>query len=113
MRPGLTVAAILGALALAACSGADTSTPVPEVGEPFDGGSAADFFRSNCSSCHGQDRQGGIGPALRADALTRDDAFYFDAIARGRSGTAMPAWRRAGVTDTEINALIDFLRSAP
>ena len=108
------MAAILGALVLAACSGAaDTSTPVPEDGEPFDGRTAAEFFGSRCSSCHGQKRQGGVGPSLLPERLTKDDAAYFDAIAHGRPGTAMPAWRAQGVTDAEINALIEFLRSSP
>jgi mono/diheme cytochrome c family protein len=43
----------------------------------------------------------------------KDDAAYFDTIAHGRPDTPMPAWQAQGVTDTEINALIEFLRSPP
>lgn len=115
MRTSLRVTAILVAVLLAACSSnVDTSTPVPDDGgEPFRGRTVADYFASNCSSCHGGDRGGGIGPSLRPDDLTEDDAFYFDTIAEGRAGTSMPAWRRSGLTDREITALVDFLRSEP
>lgn len=101
-------------IAIAACSSADTSTPVPDDGEPLFGGrSVAEYYRSNCSSCHGGDRGGGIGPALRPDDLGEDDAVYFEVIAQGRGGTSMPAWRRAGLNDREITALVDFLRTEP
>lgn len=112
LRARLGGLALLLAAVAAGCSNTDTSTPVPDDGEPpFGGRPVADYFRSNCSSCHGTDRQGGIGPALLPDALTEDDAFYFDTIAQGRG--SMPAWRRSGLTDREITALIEFLRSEP
>ena len=114
MRRGVAVVAILVSVALGACGGGDTSTPVPDDGAPiFDGRPVGDFYRSNCSSCHGTDRGGGIGPALEPDRLTNDDAFYADTIARGRAGTSMPAWRTRGLNDREIAALVDFLRTEP
>lgn len=114
MRSAFGAIVVLGALAFAACSSADTSTPVPDDGEPLFGDrTAAEYFQSNCSSCHGGDRGGGIGPSLRPDDLTEDDAFYFDTIAQGRAGTSMPAWRRSGLTDREITVLVEFLRSEP
>jgi len=102
-------------VALAACAAAaDTSTPVPDDGGPlFDGRSAATYYRENCSSCHGSDRAGQIGPSLRPEALTKDDSIYLETIANGRSGTAMPAWRRSGLTDREIEALVEFLHTEP
>lgn len=115
MRASLAaLAAGASSLAAACGGGADTSTPVPDDGgAPFDGRTAAEFYATNCSSCHGVDRRGARGPALTPNSLTMDDAFYFETIARGRLGTAMPAWRRSGLTDAEISALIDFLRSPP
>lgn len=73
--------------------------------------SLADFYKANCASCHGADRRGGIGPALTPDRLVESDDFYFDAIARGRPGTLMPGWSDAGLTDSDIRALIAFLRT--
>lgn len=107
--------AILGALLTTAClSAGDTSTPVPDDGGAlFDGRTAADFYGSNCSSCHGRDRGGGIGPSLEPDKLSKDDAVYFETIARGRSGSSMPAWRLKGLTDREIDALVALLRTEP
>lgn len=114
MRSGLGAIVILGALVLAACSSADTSTPVPDDGGPLFGDrTAAAYFQSSCSSCHGGDRSGGIGPSLRPDDLTEADSVYFETIAGGRGGTSMPAWRRAGLNDREITALVEFLRSEP
>ena len=106
------MAAVLVGIAVAACSSADTATPVPDDGAAlFDGRDVTEFFRSNCSSCHGRDRGGGIGPSLRPDDLTEADSFYFETIAHGRG--SMPAWRAQGVRDREIEALIEFLRRDP
>jgi len=114
LRAALGTLLVLVTVVVAACSGGSTATPVPDDGGALFGGrEVADYFRSNCSSCHGTDRAGGIGPALLPERLTEDDGFYFETIAQGRSGTSMPAWRRAGLTDREIEALVDFLRTEP
>ena len=110
----VVVVAVLVSGALVGCGGGDASTPVPDDGGPLFGGKpVADFYRANCSSCHGTDRGGGIGPALVPERLTRDDAFYFDTIAQGRPGTAMPVWRNRGLNDREIAALVEYLRTEP
>ena len=72
-----------------------------------------DFYRANCAVCHGDRRQGVIGPPLLPATLTADDEFYFDAIANGRPATAMPAWSRLGLAPGDIRALIDFLWTEP
>jgi mono/diheme cytochrome c family protein len=114
LRARLGAFAVLVSIVLAACSSGDGSTPVPDDGgPPFDGKPVGDFYRANCSSCHGTDRGGGIGPALTPERLTREDAVYFDAIARGRPGTSMPVWRNRGLTDQEITALVEYLRTEP
>ena len=114
LRAGLGTLLVLVTAVVAACSSGSTATPVPDAGGPlFDGREVADYFRSNCSSCHGTDRAGGIGPALLPERLTKDDAFYIETIAQGRAGTSMPAWRRAGLTDREIAALVEFIRTEP
>ncbi len=73
-------------------------------GEPV-----ADFFAANCAVCHGQNREGLVGPALTPESLTEADEFYFETIRDGRPGTAMPSWAAAGLTDSDINALVTFI----
>jgi cytochrome c55X len=72
----------------------------------------AQFFSANCAVCHGANRQGGIGPALTPARLTQPDEFYFDTIANGRPGTAMPAWRTtANLSDEDIRNLVTFIKT--
>jgi mono/diheme cytochrome c family protein len=119
------------ALLLGACGGSNsatgdaTTTPTavpspaatatPDDAELFDGKTAAEFFVTNCSTCHGSDRQGisGLGLPLVPDALVKDDAFYIDTILNGRAGTVMPVWGQQGVSEAEATALVAFFRTAP
>jgi plastocyanin/DNA-binding beta-propeller fold protein YncE len=79
----------------------------------FDGKSISRFFADTCGGCHGQDRQGGTGPALIPGRLAEDDEAYFDRIANGKPGTIMPAWSSLGVSNEEIWGLIGYIRSEP
>jgi cytochrome c55X len=69
------------------------------------------FFAQNCAVCHGQSREGLVGPALTPAVLTQPDEFYHDTIANGRPGTAMPPWAAAGLTDEEITNLVNFIKN--
>ena len=71
------------------------------------------FFQASCSACHGADRAGlpGLGLPLLPSVLTQPDEFYFEVIANGRAGTVMPSWRAAGLTDDDINALVQFIKN--
>jgi len=101
-------------LVLATTGGPDvTVTPTgTATGEPsgptVQGIPVAEFFAASCAVCHGQDRQGLVGPALTPERLTQPDEFYFDTIKNGRAGTVMPAWGQQGLTDEDINALLQF-----
>ena len=55
---------------------------------------AMTLYAENCVVCHGSDGAGiGATPPLATDALrTADYATLVKVIARGRTGTAMPAW---------------------
>ena len=75
--------------------------------------SADAFFLANCAACHGFDREGGAGPSLLPDRLDRADGYYTDRILNGVPGTKMPAWREAGLSDAQAQALVDYLRSEP
>ncbi|MBM4391152.1 MAG: c-type cytochrome [Deltaproteobacteria bacterium] len=69
-------------------------------------------YAERCAECHGATGQGGTAPALANPVLlaTASDAFLRDTIARGRTGTPMPAFR--GVLDeSELDAVTAFLRS--
>ena len=120
------------ALLLASCGGGDSDDTEPTAeptetaaatepsgggggGELFGGREVGEFFSLNCSACHGENREGvtGLGLPLLPDVLTEGDDFYFDPIKNGRTGTVMPAWGQSGVSDDEITALVEFIRTAP
>ena len=86
-------------------------TPGAGEGGTVQGVPVADFFQSTCAACHGADRAGitGLGLPLTPDALTQPDEFYFNTIAEGRPGTVMPSWRANGLTDEEIQTLVEFI----
>ncbi|TYC57460.1 cytochrome C oxidase Cbb3 [Marinobacter sp. BW6] len=71
------------------------------------------LYQQHCASCHGQDRLGGMGPALLPDNLSRlKKPQAEDAISNGRPATQMPAF--ADVLDKEsITALADFIYRPP
>ena len=94
--------------------GATPTAKAPPSGPLVKGLAVPTFFQANCAVCHGQQRQGGVGPALLPARLTQPDAFYADTIANGRPGTAMPAWRQtAQLTDEEIASLVTFIKTNP
>jgi mono/diheme cytochrome c family protein len=99
---------------LAACASGG-ATPSPTLPFAADSGPDAvvELYRDSCGGCHGPDREGGVGPALIPERLEADDDFYFDIIKNGKPGTVMPAWGPMGMTDEEIRALIDLIRSEP
>ena len=82
-----------------------------EIAETVQGKEVARFYQLNCSSCHGLDQQGIVGPALTVDALVQEDQFYIDTIADGRPGTVMPSWSANGLTTPEIRALVHWLKA--
>ncbi|MBI2287919.1 MAG: cytochrome c [Chloroflexi bacterium] len=93
---------VILAAVLVDCGG--TTTPPPTI-------DAAAIFLQNCYHCHGIDREGIIGPSLKAEALRergRSDTYIRETITNGRGG--MPAWKDT-LSPAEIEALIKFLRS--
>ncbi len=90
---------------------ATAKTKAPPSGPLVKGLAVADFFKANCAVCHGQNRQGGVGPALTPARLTNTDEFYFDTITNGRPGTAMPSWKAAGLSEEDIRNLVQFVKT--
>jgi cytochrome c oxidase cbb3-type subunit 2 len=51
---------------------------------------ALSIYAKNCASCHGDKRQGGLGPALQGSAKT--DRELFAVISKGLEANGMPAF---------------------
>jgi mono/diheme cytochrome c family protein len=76
------------------------------------------IYASSCSGCHGVRGEGGEGPALNNPVLQQfaTDTYFAETIARGRRGTAMPAWRESSpvhptLAPSEIESVVTFIRS--
>ncbi len=71
----------------------------------------ASIYGPSCTVCHGADGQGDIGPSISGSEFLAlvDDEYLFDALALGRPGTGMPAWRH--LSGADIASLIMHLRS--
>ncbi|MBI3188711.1 MAG: c-type cytochrome [Gammaproteobacteria bacterium] len=86
------------------------------------------LFDQHCSSCHGANGVGGRGtgvmfsrphdlpivpPALNNSGFlaSASDAMIHSVIAHGRSNTPMPAAKLLGVTPTQINDIVSYIRS--
>ncbi|MEM4724175.1 MAG: cytochrome c, partial [Candidatus Hadarchaeum sp.] len=74
------------------------------------------LYAENCSVCHGLQGEGiGSNPPLNTSALASmpyDDLFK--TIARGRYGTAMPAWSKeegGPLSDYQISELIALIQA--
>jgi cytochrome c oxidase cbb3-type subunit 3 len=81
----------------------------------------AELFAANCAFCHGHGATGQnwIGSFIephprdlsdRAWQQSVSDAQLFDMIANGKTGTAMPAWKRV-LTPADIDAVVRYLRA--
>lgn len=51
---------------------------------------AKSIYAKNCASCHGDERKGGLGPALRGSS--KSDAELFTVISKGIEANGMPAY---------------------
>jgi len=93
--------------------GEATPEPLPEEPEAqveVAGVLVGTFYQNTCATCHGTERQGGVGLPLTPTALTQPDEFYVDTILNGRENTAMPPWAGT-VTPEEAQAIVTFLKN--
>ena len=74
-----------------------------EKTEKFD---AATFAKHNCTSCHGQNLEGGMGPKL---AGSSKDAGEMKKIIRDGKGS-MPAHDEATISDKDLDTLVKYLK---
>ena len=98
-RPLMLAAAIAAAVTLAPVAGAaGGGTASAGSGAPPDSARQRELLvllKQDCGSCHGMRLTGGLGPALTPEALRTKPAESLAAtIVYGRTGTAMPPWRR-------------------
>lgn len=72
------------------------------------------LFTTTCTTCHGENGSGGIGPAINSQQFLsrKDDAAIEQAIIQGgkRPNSSMPAFGER-LTSVEITALVRYIRS--
>ncbi|GMU41197.1 MAG: hypothetical protein AMXMBFR23_20630 [Chloroflexota bacterium] len=129
MRGVLVTAVALGGFTAVACGGgedegdaaaATTEAAVTATAEEHEddsddlikGLAPKDFYNANCATCHGPNREGGVGLPLTPQSLTNTDEFYADTIKNGRAGTGMTMMGTIlGMSDEEIATLVEFLKT--
>lgn len=73
------------------------------------GSASADLYRQHCARCHGEQRLGGMGPALLPENLKRlRPAAALKVVRDGLPATQMPGFA-AQLTDRQIQSLVDFI----
>ena len=98
MKPSIVIASVVMTFCLALSPGRAKADPDP-----------AALFKDNCASCHGEQRFGGIGPALIPESLGRTKpAALVATITNGRVQTQMPAFGDK-LTGDEIAALAAYI----
>jgi mono/diheme cytochrome c family protein/DNA-binding beta-propeller fold protein YncE len=81
----------------------------PDKADP--GARAAALYREHCVACHGEQRLGGMGPALLPQSLERlKPAEAHKVITQGRAATQMPAFKEQ-LSGEDIQALAQWIYS--
>lgn len=75
-----------------------------------------DLYAENCVSCHGEDGEGDVGPALNSKPFLKlaSNAALFNLTRTGIPGTIMPAWGQdfgGPFTDEQIGNIVVYIRS--
>ncbi len=119
--PGLTPVPTLAAgaeptLVPALQVAAEATVSAPITSTRADAALGAPIFLKNCSTCHGAQGEGVVGPALRNSQYiqTAGDQAVFQTIAEGRPGTKMPAWLQVDggpLDETQITDVIAYLHA--
>lgn len=73
--------------------------------------SGARLYTEHCTSCHGERREGGIGPSLNSPEFLKlaDNRFLHATLTNGRRGTAMADYSYLGAR--ALGNLVAYLRS--
>jgi cytochrome c oxidase cbb3-type subunit 3 len=115
--PRCLIAAAIGAMLLSGCASPQGQ---PSKGsEPLAPNEVMNFgtlYTENCAGCHGVEGRGGaaIAPSDPVYLAIADDAAIRNVIAKGRPGTAMPAFAQSSggmLTDKQIDVITSGMRS--
>ena len=70
--------------------------------------SGEEVYQARCSSCHGGDLSGRVGPALNAEssAASMPDSYWVQTITKGKG--SMPAQR---LNDEEVSLVVEYIKS--
>lgn len=104
------------ALVLGACGGDDgasddtadkgsSDTDTAEEGATDNASAGEDIFKSNCSSCHGADLSGGVGPNLTKVGSDHSADDIKEIVQNGKG--QMPAQKQ--VTGDDLDTLANWL----
>lgn len=79
------------------------------VGRPADDATGDEIYTQLCARCHGDDLEGGIGPALGPDSNAADesDEFLEFTIVNGRG--RMPSFS-SSLDEEQLDRLIGYMR---
>lgn len=66
-------------------------------------------YQNNCARCHGQEGEGGTGPALAGNQQLQNAQYILDQIRNGGGG--MPAFGDQ-LSDQQINAVASYIRTS-
>ncbi len=84
------------------------STSVQAQGDPVSG---AMLFRANCAACHGDQMEGGIGPALNTNEITTaEEAALQQKVVVGIEANGMPAFKDQ-LSEQEILDVVALLKN--
>ncbi|MFD1731647.1 c-type cytochrome [Deinococcus malanensis] len=101
----------------------DTGTGTPGTGTTNAGNAAAGnpgagktLFATSCGGCHGQNGEGGIGPAMTDDANKWTLAQFTAAVRQGKApdrelGPNMPRFSEAQLSDADLASIHAYVTS--
>ncbi len=70
-------------------------------------------WQQHCASCHGEQRLGGMGPALLPKVMARlDKEQALEVISNGRAATQMPGFKKQ-LSVAQREALVDYIFTPP
>ena len=76
----------------------------------------SETYAHQCAACHGDEGEGGSGPALNDRTLLKNtlDSVFFSVIRSGVPGTQMPAWSvdfGGPLTDEDVRDVVTFIKA--
>jgi cytochrome c oxidase cbb3-type subunit 2 len=91
---------------------AEAATAPAAAGNPFtdlkvDEKEAESLYKQHCASCHGDKREGTVGPALKGSA--KSDADLFKVISKGIEANGMPAFS-GSLDEQKIWKLVTYIK---